>query len=47
LLVAGQLAAGAVIDRYGLFGFERIALSWPRALGIALLAAGAILTLRR
>jgi transporter family-2 protein len=47
LLVAGQLAAGAVIDRYGLFGFERIALSWPRALGIALLAAGALLTLRR
>jgi transporter family-2 protein len=26
LLVAGQLAAGAVIDRYGLFGFEKIAL---------------------
>ena len=47
LLVAGQLAAGAAIDRYGLFGFERIALSWPRALGIALLAAGAALTLKR
>jgi len=47
LLVAGQLAAGAVIDRYGLFGFERIALGWPRALGIALLAAGAALTLKR
>ena len=28
-------------------GFERIALSWPRALGIALLAAGAALTLKR
>jgi bacterial/archaeal transporter family-2 protein len=47
LLVAGQLASGALIDRYGLFGFERIALSWPRALGIALLAAGAALTLKR
>ena len=47
LLVTGQLAAGTVIDRYGLFGFERIALSWPRALGIALLAAGAALTLKR
>jgi len=47
LLVAGQLVAGAAIDRYGLFGFERIALTWPRALGIALLAAGAALTLRR
>ena len=47
LLVAGQLAMGAVIYRYGLFGFERIALTWPRVLGIALLAAGAALTLRR
>lgn len=47
LLVAGQLAAGAAIDRFGLFGFERIALTWPRGLGILLLAAGAALTLRR
>jgi len=47
LLVAGQLAMGAIIDRYGLFGFDRIALTWPRVLGIALLAAGAALTLRR
>ena len=47
LLVAGQLAMGAIIDRYGLFGFDRIALTWPRALGIALLAAGAALTLKR
>ena len=47
LLVAGQLVMGVVIDRYGLFGFERIALSWPRALGIALLAAGAALTLKK
>jgi len=47
MLVAGQLVAGTVIDRFGLFGFERIALTWPRALGIAMLAAGAALTLRR
>ena len=47
LLVAGQLVAAAAIDRYGLFGFERIALTWPRGLGILLLAAGAALTLRR
>jgi bacterial/archaeal transporter family-2 protein len=47
LLVAGQLAMGAVIDRYGLFGFERIALTWPRGLGILLLAVGAALTLRK
>ena len=47
LLVAGQLVAGTAIDRFGLFGFERIALTWPRVLGIAMLAAGAALTLRR
>ncbi len=47
LLVAGQLAAGAVIDRYGLFGFERIPIDFSRAVGLALLAAGAALTLRR
>jgi bacterial/archaeal transporter family-2 protein len=47
LLVAGQLVAGTVIDRFGLFGFDQIALTWPRMLGIALLAAGAALTLQR
>ena len=47
LLVAGQLAMGTAIDRFGLFGFEQIALSWPRVLGIALLAVGAVLTLKR
>jgi transporter family-2 protein len=47
LLIAGQLAMGVVIDRFGLFGFEQIGISWPRALGIALLAAGAALSLHR
>jgi transporter family-2 protein len=47
LLIAGQLAMGVVIDRYGLFGLERIAVSWPRVLGIALLAAGAALSLHK
>src|SRR6185503_12535536 len=39
ILIAGQLAMGAAMDRWGLFGSERIALHWPRLLGIALLAA--------
>src|SRR5262245_64081791 len=30
LLVAGQLVAGTVIDRFGIFGFEQIATTWPR-----------------
>jgi transporter family-2 protein len=47
ILIAGQLAMGAVIDRFGLFGSERIPLGWARLLGIALLAAGAALSLRR
>jgi transporter family-2 protein len=47
ILIAGQLAMGAAIDRWGLFGSQRIALHWPRLLGIALLAAGAALSLRK
>jgi bacterial/archaeal transporter family-2 protein len=47
ILIAGQLAMGAAIDRWGLFGSQRIALHWPRLLGIALLAVGAALSLRK
>ena len=47
ILIAGQLVMGAVIDRWGLFGSEKIALHWPRVLGIVLLAAGAALSLRK
>jgi bacterial/archaeal transporter family-2 protein len=47
LLIAGQLAMGALIDRYGWFGVDKVPLTWPRALGIVLLALGALLALRR
>jgi transporter family-2 protein len=47
LLIAGQLAMGVVIDRFGLFGLDRIALHWPRLVGIVLLGAGAALSLRK
>jgi transporter family-2 protein len=47
LLIAGQLVMAAAIDRFGLFGVERIALHWPRLLGIAFLAAGAAVSLRK
>jgi bacterial/archaeal transporter family-2 protein len=47
LLIAGQLAMGVVIDRYGLFGVDKVPLSWPRVLGVLLLAVGAVLALRR
>jgi transporter family-2 protein len=47
ILIAGQLVMGAAIDRWGLFGSERIPLHWPRLIGIALLAVGAALSLRK
>jgi transporter family-2 protein len=46
-LIAAQFALAAVVDRYGWFGVERVAFSWPRVVGIGLLVAGAALTLRR
>jgi bacterial/archaeal transporter family-2 protein len=47
ILVAAQFAAGAVIDRFGLFGLERVSFSSTRVAGLALLAVGAALALRR
>jgi bacterial/archaeal transporter family-2 protein len=46
-LIAAQFALAAVIDRYGWFGVEQVALTWPRVLGLTLLVVGAALTLRR
>ena len=39
--------AWILIDRYGLFGVDAVALTWPRIAGIVLLSAGAALTLSR
>jgi transporter family-2 protein len=47
ILIAGQLVMGAVIDRFGLFGVDRIDISAPRAAGILLLGIGAALSLVR
>jgi transporter family-2 protein len=47
ILIAGQLVMGAVIDRFGLFGVERIAISPARGVGVALLGIGAALSLVR
>jgi bacterial/archaeal transporter family-2 protein len=47
ILIAGQLVMGAAIDRWGLFRSDKIPLHWPRLLGIALLAIGAALSLRK
>jgi transporter family-2 protein len=47
LLIAGQLAAGALIDAFGWLGSPRIPVTVTRASGLLLVAAGAALTLKR
>jgi transporter family-2 protein len=47
ILIAAQFTLATVIDRTGWFGVEKVAIGWPRALGLVLLAVGAALTLRR
>jgi transporter family-2 protein len=47
ILIAGQLLMGAAIDRWGLFGSEKLPLHWHRLLGIALLGVGAALSLKK
>jgi len=47
MLIAGQFILATAIDRFGWFGVDRVAISWERLLGLVLLAAGALLTLRR
>jgi transporter family-2 protein len=47
LLIAGQLGAAVLIDRFGWFGIDRVTVSPLRAVGIVLLVVGAVLTLRR
>ena len=46
-LIVGQFSLAAVIDRFGWFGIQQVPLAWPRVLGLALLAVGAALTLKR
>ncbi len=47
ILISAQFALSALIDRYGWFGVDRVALSWHRLAGLGLLAVGALLTLKR
>jgi len=45
-VVAGQLIGATVADHFGLFGIEVRAVTPLRLVGLALVAAGAILALR-
>lgn len=47
VFLVGQFAAAAVVDAWGLFGLERIPLTWTRVTGLVVLAIGAILLLER
>lgn len=45
--VAAQLIAGMAIDKYGLFGLERIQVSWVRVAGGVVLLAGALMVAKK
>lgn len=45
--IAGQLAGGLIIDNFGLLGMPQNPLTAGRLVGVALLAVGAMLVLRR
>ena len=45
IIIAFNLCMAALIDRFGWFGFDQIAITWMRALGLVLLGAGAALSL--
>ena len=45
IIIAFNLCVAALIDRFGWFGFDQIAITWTRALGLVLLGAGAALSL--
>ena len=45
IIIAFNLGVAAIIDRFGWFGFDQIAISWTRAVGLVFLGAGAALSL--
>ncbi len=47
VLIAAQLMTSLVVDSVGLFGLERVPISFTRVAGLLFLATGAVLVLRR
>jgi bacterial/archaeal transporter family-2 protein len=45
IIIAFNLCVAALIDRFGWFGFDQIAITWTRAVGLVFLGAGAALSL--
>lgn len=46
-VIAAQLTTGVLLDHFGLFGLRQVPLEPRRAMGVALLMAGALLVARR
>jgi transporter family-2 protein len=47
IVVTGQLAIAAIVDRFGLLGIPRQHIDTPRILGLVLLVVGVVLVMRR
>jgi len=47
IVIALNLGVATVIDRFGLFGYDRISIGWGRIVGVVLLGLGAALSLHR
>jgi transporter family-2 protein len=47
IVIALNLGVATAIDRFGLFGYDRIPIGWARVVGVVLLAAGAALSLHK
>ncbi len=47
IVIAGQLAAAVVIDRFGLLGVDRQPVGAQRVIGLVLLVVGVLLVVRR
>jgi transporter family-2 protein len=47
IIIALNLGVATAIDRFGLFGYDRIPIGWARVLSVVLLAAGAALSLHK
>lgn len=47
VLITGQLLTSLLMDSVGLFGLDRVPISFTRLAGLLLLVAGAVLVLRR
>ena len=45
-IIVGQVLTACLIDHFGMFGLDKVAFTWWKLLGIALLAGGAKILLR-